>query len=208
MFGLVGAHRSGKTTLAKAVAEGMNIPFVESSVSARLRAEGMDPVAPMTPLERIVLQERLLDLYLETIVAAPRPAITDRTPLDMAAYTLAEFGMHTGGLLGGNAQEIGHRVTTYVSRCLSETHKHFGMVFLVPPLPHYEEAEGKPPVDVGYQTHIHMLCLGLITHLNQAGHTIAFLNTQDLGERVGFASKAIQNELKEYAAARSRLLFN
>ena len=43
MIGLVGSHRTGKTTLARAFAEDSGIPFVETSTAEVFRRLGYDP---------------------------------------------------------------------------------------------------------------------------------------------------------------------
>lgn len=151
MFACAGPSRAGKSTICRDVAEKFGLHFHDASVGALMRKRGIDMVAPMTAEERIGHQQTLLQLYVERLSLAPRPAITDRTPLDMAAYALAEIGMHD------SSPELGLAVVRYVEACIQATALHFDMIFLVMPLSTYAAEEGKPPPSIGYQAHIHYL---------------------------------------------------
>lgn len=156
MYGLAGASRSGKTTLAKRLSQDLSIPFLDSSTTVLARKAGFNMVANMSVEERIIAQEKLLDSYMELVDEAPKVFVTDRTPFDMLAYTLAEVGMHT------TSAELGERIDKYAEACISAGESTFAMVMHVDPLLFYEESPDKPPLNKAYQKHIHLLIGGAL----------------------------------------------
>jgi hypothetical protein len=153
-YGLVGAHRTGKTTLAKRFSEVSMIPFVQTSTSAIMQRNGFDPRLDYPLADRIHMQEIILDeldlLYRES----PRVFITDRTPIDAAAYMLADV-TRTDTMLDV-------RIMKYVERCLSVTNEHFSMLLVVQPGIPLKEEEGKAPANPAYIEHIAQLVMGLV----------------------------------------------
>lgn len=89
-----GAHRTGKTTLAKALAARLECMYEPSNISGSpvWKLLGMDPTAVLTFSERAVLQNKLLE-YLESRYASFTGLlgnwITDRSPVDILAYLMA-----------------------------------------------------------------------------------------------------------------------
>lgn len=156
MYGISGSSRSGKSTLAKALAQTLNLPYVDSSTTALMKQSGYNPVANMSIADRIDAQEKLLISYVLLMQKAPRVFITDRTPIDMLAYTLAEVTMHNT-----NA-EISQRINLYAERCMNATGNLFSLLFVTRPLPFYEVAPDKPPPNSAYQSHIHLLIEGAV----------------------------------------------
>lgn len=113
ILGLAGSHRSGKTTLARAVAAKGGIAFYDGSFGRLARTLGFESVARMSIFERLTMQNRVLDLYDREIRQDAAARITDRTPLDMLAYLVAEVGMHAG--LGDAASRRWSRTGTDAS---------------------------------------------------------------------------------------------
>ena len=193
MFGLSGAHRTGKTTLAQDVAVKLGIHFHNASVSKILKERcGIDPVLITDLGERIKAQGVLLDVYLEQLALAPRPAITDRTPLDMAMYMMGECGMHSD-------PELGEQVWKYAERCVFATEKHFDSVFIVAPLPHYVAEEGKPANNRGYQWHLQFLLRGLADATKNM--CLFKIGNPDRECRTEMVGGWIAERLEEYRAA-------
>lgn len=98
--GISGIHRSGKTTLAKGERAPYDDPFLKagfaalqyvdlgtSSIAARL---GLLPAQHMDVGERMNFQSRLLDHYRKELGKQEGKWCTDRTFLDLAAYTLSD----------------------------------------------------------------------------------------------------------------------
>lgn len=155
-IGLCGSHRCGKTTLARQYAEKHGIQFVETSVSAIWKEMGLDPSIRVDFQTRLTVQEEILkrvDAKLATY--AGLDYITDRTPLDMAAYTLADAIHDT---VPAGCQE---RLANYINACFESTNKRFAIVLLVQPGITPVHEEGKAIINAGYMEHLNSLMLGL-----------------------------------------------
>lgn len=160
MLGLCGSHRSGKSTLAREFAQRNDILFVETTVSQVFRDLGLDPSKTYEVDDRLMIQE----LILQTLTRQYREArkkstlfIADRTPLDFAAYTLAD--------ITGNAcptESVARLVNDYVQRCIDATMEHFSMVVLVQPGIPVVEAPGKARSCPAYMEHFNTLARGLL----------------------------------------------
>jgi hypothetical protein len=155
MIGLCGAHRTGKTTLAKGYALKSGSTFLETSVSAINRDLGFDLTREHTFAERLAHQEKILEridrIYGEH---AGEDVITDRTPLDMIAYTMAE------AINDRVAEEDQGRFARYVQKCIDVTNRRFGILMLVQPGIPIIAAEGKAVANAAYIEHLNSLILG------------------------------------------------
>lgn len=200
MFAITGSHRSGKSTLAWHVAGRMGLHFLETSVGATLRERGYDPVVPMTPAERLGMQEELLKIHLEMIDRAPRPTVTDRCPLDMAAYTLAEIGMHADPALD-------ERIQDYVRHCVHATRIHYDVLIALAPLPAYAVEEGKPPPNRAYQSHIQLLIEGMMVRCTSTCATY-WISDTGLETRVERATELLSDRMAEVADFRKDATFH
>lgn len=157
MIGLCGAHRTGKTSLARAYAEKHGIAFVETSVSAIFRDLGHDPSAAFDFKTRLDIQEVILT-RLDAVYGALNPAelaITDRTPIDMLGYTMSEA---IGDAVSAADQA---RFQKYVERCFDVTNRRFSTLVLVQPGIPLEIAAGKAVLNDAYIEHLNSLMLGL-----------------------------------------------
>jgi nicotinamide riboside kinase len=153
---LVGAHRTGKTTLAKAFALKSGVTFLETSVSAINRELGFDLTKEHSFAERLAHQELILE-RIDAIYArhAGEDYITDRSPLDMIAYTMAE------AINDRVAEEDQGRFARYVQNCIDVTNRRFGILMLVQPgIPVIAE-EGKAIANAAYIEHLNSIILGL-----------------------------------------------
>ncbi|WP_147812572.1 hypothetical protein [Methylobacterium sp. WL103] len=197
MFGFCGASRTGKSTLCKLLSEGLDLPFHSFNTAEIMKAKGYNLVDPaLTFATRLDAQEAYLDHYEETLRALPRPALTDRTPLCLAAYTMAEIRMH-------DHAEHGDRVLAIVERAVCMTDQHFDTVFLLRPLPFYEEAEGKAPANLGYQWHHQIVCEGLADQCRFID--AATLYTPDLETRAESCTKAIVDAMQRWGEEKAAL---
>lgn len=195
-IGFAGAHRSGKTTLAKAVAADYEIPYWAASITDIAKNDlGIDPVMPMTLRQRIGFQSKLLDAYAERLNKAPSMFVTDRTPIDIAAYALAEVGMHTDE----EASEAAALITEEAINMMPSV-AHF--VFLPRPLGTYEVDSTKPPPNRAYQWHVQYICEAVAIQLHDV-IGVHILHDTDLVERrtavasTLFNGMAALDELKE-----------
>lgn len=90
-IGLCGAHRVGKTTLARAAAKNFGLEFVPSEVSKVLKSLDFDPKGVWGASKRMEAQGAILvhhvDLWQKLVESGDR-WITDRSPVDFIAYML------------------------------------------------------------------------------------------------------------------------
>lgn len=193
LFGFVGAHRSGKTTLARRISEDTGIHFHETSTTKVCRELGYDPVAPMTLYDRAMMQAQLLDHHIETLKELPRPVIVDRTPIDMMAYTLAEFHM-TSHMLADPAVLEG--VNKLAETCLKATVNYFDFLYYFDPLPEYVIEDGKPAANPAYQQHIALLMRGGMQRLSGKVNCV-FVGTVSFDERMDYVCEHMCKRIDE-----------
>jgi hypothetical protein len=153
-YGLVGSHRVGKTTLAREFAKETDVPLIETSTSAIMKSHGFDPRLDYPLADRIHMQEIILDEMDALFRSGPRTFITDRTPIDAAAYMLAD-------VTRANTM-LDLRIQNYIERCLKVTNEHFSMLLVVQPGIPLREEEGKAPANPAYIEHIAQLVMGLV----------------------------------------------
>lgn len=193
-FAIVGAQRSGKSTLAKKIAELRNWHYHDASVTEIMKEYGVNGVGNLSIEDRIGAQEFLLTRFIEKLRAAPRPLITDRTPIDMIGYALGEVTMHN------TDEATGLRIHNYVERCLEETRKNFDTIVLVRPLPTYTPDPKSPPPNRGYQTQIQMIIEGALMHVSDDLIVVPVFST-DFQERVDDALYELDRRMNEYVRA-------
>lgn len=87
-LGLIGAQGTGKTTLARAFSSRWHYHFAETSLSKLFKLRGIEVRSEMDFDSRLDLQRDMLDYLCENL---PREDgfVSDRTPIDVAAYTLS-----------------------------------------------------------------------------------------------------------------------
>lgn len=161
MLGLIGAHRTGKSTLAREYAKRNEILFVETSASEVFRQLGLDPRKSYDVPTRLMIQEAMLTALsgqYKTASKQSRLFIADRTPIDMASYMLGEV---TGEAV--QSPELAALVNDYVLRCLHATMQHFAAVVLVQPGIPIVDAPGKAAPCPAYIEHLNLIQRGLIS---------------------------------------------
>lgn len=162
MIGLLGSHRTGKTTLARALSERMGIPFVQTGVTATYNRIGLDP-AVHYPLDvRLYIQNEILTDLKTLYAQAPVGGfVTDRTPLDLAMYTLADVVRDA---------PIGQEqmVLDYVGRCFDVTNRYLSIVVLVQPGIELVPAPGKAALNRAYIEHLNAIASGLLVDKRNA----------------------------------------
>lgn len=199
LYGLTGSHRSGKTTLAKKVAEDLGIEFYATSITEVARRNGFDPVAPMSLSDRVDLQYRLLEDHLEQLAKRSRPLITDRTPLDMLGYMLCEFHM-SSHLVTTSA--VLDRASHFQDICLAATVQNYDMLFYLAPLKDYVVEDGKPVPNRAYQKHHALMVQGGLSQL--AGQTTYMLiENNDFEFRRNVVHSTIVSRIDNIDTARS-----
>lgn len=158
IVGLTGAHRTGKTTLARAFAERNEVAFIQTSASKVFVDMGLNPHVDYPFDVRMEVQERMLDLFQKQYTLAGDNYITDRTPIDMMAYTLADVQQQT------LSPEQDARLQKYLQDCINLTNRTFTVLIVVQPgIPVLFE-EGKASLTKSYIDHISHLVMGLVVN--------------------------------------------
>ncbi|QIG75691.1 P-loop NTPase domain-containing protein [Rhizobium phage RHph_Y2_17_1] len=194
LYGVCGTHRSGKTTAAKLLAEQLGIEFLDSSFDVAKKF-GFNPVGEMSLTDRMAMQILVLEDHIEKLKAAPRPLITDRTPLDYFAYTLAQFGMTSHQQTDEKTLLAAH---AFAEKCLEETKTYYDMVFIMDPLKVYEVdlTKATPTANPAFQLHIHALIHGAVSQIHQEVNyaMVPFMPVQD---RVDFIAQNIVERMND-----------
>ena len=152
-LGLCGAHRTGKTTLAIAISSHLNIPFVRTTTSQVFAQLGLDPAEPMDFQTRLFVQNHVLDAAEQVWQESASPFISDRTPIDMIAYTLGD--------IQGKTDVDFDLLSQYIDRCFASTNQFFqNLAIIQPGIPLVYE-EGKAALNAAYIEHINVLVIGL-----------------------------------------------
>jgi len=156
MIGISGAHRVGKSTLAKAYAESAKIDYVPTTAVGVFKRLGLDPAAPMDFGTRLMVQREILKEF-DGIYAqyAGKVAVTDRTPLDLMAYTLAEC---VGDAVSEEEQV---KLATYMQDCFDVFNKRFFLLMIIQPGIELVAEEGKAALNKAYIEHLNAIILGL-----------------------------------------------
>jgi hypothetical protein len=152
-IGLCGAHRVGKTTLAQAMSQATNIPFLQTHTSQVFANHGLDPGKPMPFTTRLSIQEEILSAAVALWTQTDSRFISDRTPLDMAAYTLAD--------IQGTTTAPEDQLTMYLDECIKNTNQFFSTLIIIPPGIPLVDEPGKAALHQGYIEHLHTLVVGL-----------------------------------------------
>lgn len=169
-LGLCGAHRTGKTTLAIALSSHLNIPFVRTTTSQVFAQLGLDPAEPMDFTTRLFVQNHVLDAAEQVWQSSASPFISDRTPIDMIAYTL-------GDIQGKTDVDI-DLLNQYINRCFASTNQFFqNLAIIQPGIPLVYE-EGKAALNAAYIEHINILVIGLCS--DRRLKTNVFCNARDV----------------------------
>lgn len=152
-LGLCGAHRTGKTTLAIAISTDLNLPFVRTTTSQVFAQLGLDPAEPMDFQTRLFVQNHVLDAAEQVWQESASPFISDRTPIDMIAYTLGD--------IQGKTDVDFNLLSQYMDRCFASTNQFFQNLAIIQPGIPLVYAEGKAALNAAYIEHINVLVIGL-----------------------------------------------
>jgi hypothetical protein len=140
---------------------------IVASVGTEVHKEfDVDPAMDIPFGLRMQIQERILERMDEKYEEVGYTFVTDRTPVDFLAYTLADVRRD------GHAELDLRRVERYIDNCYKVMNKHFSVLIVVPPAILYTSEPGKPYANLPYQQHIHLLCCGVIADQRNKVHTI------------------------------------
>lgn len=196
MIGLVGSHRTGKTTLAKAYGERYDMSVCLTSASTVFKELGYDVQADYDFDTRMTIQEAILKSFDKQYTdMGYKPFIADRTPIDMLAYTLADIKREK------LSEEQEMRLERYVKDCYSLCNKHFNILILIQPGIPLVEDPTKAPIGYGYVEHISQLAKGVLADDRvSAMHSYIHKGIIDLEERilcVKMATEAFLGRMQE-----------
>jgi hypothetical protein len=181
MFGLAGAHRSGKTTTAKAIADQLGIEFLEMKTSSVFEELGISPKDDLPFAKRLEVQNAILRQYeVMYDLRAQQPFICDRTPFDVMVYTSSEIRRDTldDDLRAGVEAHFRHAVRII--------NKSLVAVMMLRPLPSPPEASTSAQACPLYMDHVYAM---VDYHLKTIGAVIpGFIAVEspsyDLKERI------------------------
>ena len=179
-LGLCGAHGTGKTTLAKALEQKLGIPYIPIDASNVFLQHGFHPSDKLDIRTRLFLQQKILEKSENIWFDVDEPSfICDRTPLDMAAYMLADVG---NGELDERTQS---EIMDYLQDCFNVTIQYFGKIVLIPPAIPFVEREYKAAINQPLIFKLHTQLLGMLNYLNLPYKELP-KDCLDLGDRVKF----------------------
>jgi len=153
-LGLCGAHRTGKTTLAAEFAKQQNVAFVRTTTSEVFAQHNLDPAKPMDFATRLWIQHKVLDAAEAIWQAQTSDFVTDRTPLDMLAYTLAD--------VKGDTVVDMDELDQYMLRCFESTERFFDRLVLIQPGIPLVFEPGKAALNEAYIEALNTIITGLM----------------------------------------------
>jgi hypothetical protein len=152
-IGLCGSHRTGKTTMARDIAGRSGWIFLQTTTSQVFAQNGLDPSAPMDFSTRLWIQLKVIEAAEAVWHSASTAFVSDRTPIDMMAYTLAD-------IQGGTTVDF-TALERYLDYCYQATNRFFsGLAVIQPAIPLVHE-EGKAALNRAYMEHLNVLIKGL-----------------------------------------------
>lgn len=156
MIGLAGAHRVGKTTLAIEFAKKHDLEFIKTDASSVFKKRGITPKDTLHPEIRLNVQEEILKTLRDQYLSVDgNLRITDRTPIDMMAYTIANL---SNAIMDDDMQK---RYFKYLKDCIDLTNQMFSVIVVVQPgIPIIDEPD-KAPANEAYIDHLSHLIMGL-----------------------------------------------
>jgi hypothetical protein len=193
-LGLAGTHGSGKTSLCEAfVNEHNRAHFVKTSVSDVYKSFKLDPKVRMSLEQRMEIQEKVLEVLCDQweeglLKAGPSATIiTDRTPFDLIAYTLAEVSGYDE-----ISDELSTRITGYILQCNLAAQAFDAIVHVPIALPMVADPTGKVRAasSLIYRVHLDML---MTKAMSDVGVTPHRLHGIDMIERVKAVERALEH---------------
>ena len=155
MIGISGAHRTGKTTLARSLSERLGLNFVASPVGALLEEVGVHPKHECHIEKRLYAQEHLLrrmrDLWFDNLGSG---TVFDRTPMDLLSYMESDILRAFP-----NTGDLAERYLAYRKDCL-DCAELFDKLVVVQPGIQPSEAPTSAEYSLPYMEHLNSLLLG------------------------------------------------
>ncbi len=152
-IGLCGSHRTGKTTLAREIAARSGLEFLQTTTSQVFARYGLDPSLQMDFSTRIWIQHKVVEAAESVWQQATGMFVSDRTPIDMMAYTLAD--------IQGTTRVDFSELENYLDHCFSVTNRFFSRLVIIQPAIPLIHEEGKAALNRAYMEHLNVLIKGL-----------------------------------------------
>jgi hypothetical protein len=152
-LGLCGSHRAGKTTLARGIAARTGVEFLQTATSEVFAHNGLDPSIHMDFSTRIWIQHKVIDAAEVVWGSAAGSFVSDRTPIDMMAYTLAD--------VQGETVVDFTELEKYLNHCFAVTNRFFSKLVIIQPAIPLIHEEGKAALNRAYMEHLNVLIKGL-----------------------------------------------
>lgn len=153
VVGITGVHRTGKTTLMQALAELLGLHTVQTNVSGVFASMGLRADKQYSLEERMNVQDKVLEHLAECYAAMDSaPFVTDRTPIDLIGYVMADIGPETAA-----NPELSARVLAYVNDCYKLFTRHFSALVVVQPGIKVQAAELKGSLSPAYVEHLNFV---------------------------------------------------
>jgi hypothetical protein len=196
MLGLCGSHRSGKSTLARAFSEHSGVKYVATGASATFERLGFDPKKDYDFATRLLIQREILKDVNTLYEKSGMQFITDRTPIDLLGYTLADVTRENVPMpLVADLQR-------YMHDCYECANRHFTTLILVQPGIQLVDAEGKAPANPAYVEHLNALMLGLMAGgALKCDHFSMPRSCTDLKQRVAAVAHGVSKSAVRHNAA-------
>lgn len=177
LIGYCGAHRTGKTTLAKKSAEYYGKTFVPTEVGNLLQSLKVDPISLQHASYDFFLdvQKQTIDYLCDMAKTLSEQAsksettdtvlhdadsviFVDRTPLDALAYTQAFFSSKDFEYLRNNP--LFHNHMEECEQAAFDAMKYFDAIFVVQPGIEVRPEHNKALPDVAYMEQLNKLMIG------------------------------------------------
>jgi len=150
-IGVCGSHRTGKTTLAKHLSQTLDIPFIPTQTNNIFAQHGLHPAQPLEFKTRLSIQQQILESAIN--LWQTQTYVTDRTPIDFMAYTLAD--------IQGTTPDEFTQLENYLMTCFQATDEFFTQLIIIQPAIPLIQAPGKAALNRGYMEHLNILIQGL-----------------------------------------------
>lgn len=195
IFSLIGAHRVGKTTLMRKVCEEAGSKPLEISIGKLQRELGYDSSNQSYDLDtRLKIQQHLVKRADEIFRLAANnreDVISDRSPMDIAAYTL----LHANDQMTPEQSRIMMQI---VDDCLNMTNKYImGCLLVQPGIPLVKDNDTSAACAEGFIEKLSTICFGLVNDDRLADVPMFFIprKVTSLEDRIKVVKDAIARSM-------------
>ncbi|MBE9561952.1 MAG: AAA family ATPase [Proteobacteria bacterium] len=177
-IGICGSHRTGKTTLAQAIANKTGTNLVKTDTNAVFIQQGLHPSQSLDFSTRLKIQKLIIQAAVK--IWQTDNFVTDRTPIDFMAYTLAE--------IQGDTEVDFVELEAYLTECFAVTNQIFSKLIVVQPAIPLVYETGKAALNKSYMEHLNIIVQGLCNDERlQCPTTIIPRDIVNLQKRVSIA---------------------